>query len=88
MPATITIADRVRKLIGEHLAYFDDGQNVARTANDEDSLKEDLGADSLDVIEITMALEEEFNIEITDDEAEAWRTVGDVVRCIEGKRHG
>ena len=44
---------------------------------------EDLGADSLDIVEIVMALEEEFDIEISDDEAEQAKTVGDVVNYLE-----
>lgn len=46
----------------------------------------DLKADSLDVVELVMALEEEFDIEIPEDEAEKIRTVGDAVRYIEKKR--
>ncbi|MDQ1244119.1 MAG: acyl carrier protein, partial [Campylobacterota bacterium] len=46
---------------------------------------EDLGADSLDVVELVMALEEKFDIEIPDDEAEKIRTVKDVVNYIESK---
>jgi len=47
-----------------------------------DSTFEDLGADSLDIVEIVMALEEEFDIEISDDEAEQAKTVGDVVNYL------
>jgi len=47
-----------------------------------DSSFEDLGADSLDIVEIVMALEEEFDIEISDDEAEQAKTVGDVVNYL------
>ena len=46
---------------------------------------EDLGADSLDVVELVMALEEKFDIEIPDDEAEKIQTVADVVAYIESK---
>lgn len=46
---------------------------------------EDLGADSLDVVELVMALEEKFDVEIPDDEAEKIRTVKDVVNYIESK---
>ncbi|PHS57410.1 MAG: acyl carrier protein [Sulfurimonas sp.] len=46
---------------------------------------EDLGADSLDVVELVMALEEKFDIEIPDDEAEKIQTVADVVNYIESK---
>jgi acyl carrier protein len=44
---------------------------------------EDLDADSLDIVELVMALEEEFNLEISDEEVEGIKTVGDVVRYIE-----
>lgn len=47
-----------------------------------DASFEDLGADSLDIVEIVMALEEEFDIEISDDEAEQAKTVGDVVNYL------
>ncbi|MEA1916364.1 MAG: acyl carrier protein [Campylobacterota bacterium] len=47
---------------------------------------EDLGADSLDVVELVMALEEKFDIEIPDDEAESIQTVQDVVNYIESKQ--
>ncbi|WP_312650055.1 acyl carrier protein [Proteiniclasticum sp.] len=47
-----------------------------------DSTFEDLGADSLDIVEIVMALEEEFDIEISDDEAEQAKSVGDVVNYL------
>jgi acyl carrier protein len=47
---------------------------------------DDLGADSLDFVEMLMAIEEEFDIEITDDEAEVIDTVEDLVECIQCKR--
>jgi acyl carrier protein len=47
---------------------------------------DDLGADSLDFVEILMAVEEEFDIEITDDEAEVIDTVEDLVECIQAKK--
>ena len=48
---------------------------------------DDLGADSLDTVELIMALEEEFNIEIPDEDAEKMSTVGDAVKYIETKAH-
>jgi acyl carrier protein len=53
------------------------------TITRESSFGEDLGADSLDVVELVMALEEEFEIEIPDDQAEKIVTVGDAVKFIE-----
>jgi len=49
------------------------------------SFIDDLGADSLDTVELVMALEEEFGIEIPDEDAEKMTTVGDAVKYIEGK---
>ena len=46
---------------------------------------EDLGADSLDTVDLVMAFEEEFNVEVPDEEAEKLQTVGDVVKYIEDK---
>lgn len=51
----------------------------------ESSFKEDLGADSLDVVEFVMELEEEFDIEISDEEAEKISTVGDAVNYIQSQ---
>jgi acyl carrier protein len=49
------------------------------------SFVDDLGADSLDTVELIMALEEEFNVEIPDEDAEKMKTVGDAVKYIEEK---
>lgn len=49
------------------------------------SFVDDLGADSLDTVELIMALEEEFEIEIADEDAEKIKTVGDIIKYIEGK---
>ncbi len=51
----------------------------------ESRFMEDLGADSLDVVELVMAIEEKFNIEIPDEDAEKIRTVGDAVNYIQAK---
>jgi acyl carrier protein len=71
------VADRVKKIVVEHLNV--DSEKV----NDGASFIEDLGADSLDTVELVMAFEEEFGIEIPDDAAESIVTVGDAVKFIE-----
>ncbi len=70
------IAARVKKIVVEHLGVEED--KVTEGA----SFIDDLGADSLDTVELVMAFEEEFNIEIPDDIAEKIQTVGDAVRLI------
>jgi acyl carrier protein len=70
-------AERVKKIVVEHL-------NVdAEKVTDNASFIEDLGADSLDTVELVMAFEEEFGIEIPDDAAESIVTVGDAVKFID-----
>ena len=49
----------------------------------ESSLSEDLGADSLDAVELIMALEDEFGVEVNDDDAQGIKTVGDIVALVE-----
>jgi acyl carrier protein len=71
------VAERVKKIVVEHLNV--DGEKVIDNA----SFIEDLGADSLDTVELVMAFEEEFGIEIPDDAAESIVTVGDAVKFIE-----
>ena len=70
-------AERVKKIVVDHLNV--DADKVTESA----SLIEDLGADSLDAVELVMAFEEEFGIEIPDDAAETIVTVGDAVKFIE-----
>jgi acyl carrier protein len=70
-------AERVKKIVVEHLNV--DADKVTENA----SFIEDLGADSLDTVELVMAFEEEFGIEIPDDAAESIVTVGDAVKYIE-----
>lgn len=70
------IVERVRKIVAEQL-----GVNEADIKN-ESSFVDDLGADSLDTVELVMAFEEEFGIEIPDDAAETIQTFGDAVKFI------
>ena len=69
----------VKKIVADHLGV--DEQRVT----DEASFIDDLGADSLDTVELVMAFEEEFGSEISDNEAEKILTVGDAVKFIEAK---
>jgi acyl carrier protein len=71
------VAERVKKIVIEHLGV--DADKVIDNAN----FIEDLGADSLDTVELVMAFEEEFSVEIPDDAAETIVTVGDAVRFLE-----
>jgi acyl carrier protein len=71
------IADRVKKIVVEHLGVESD--KVTDNAN----FIDDLGADSLDTVELVMAFEEEFNVEIPDDAAETIVTVGDAIKFLE-----
>ncbi len=71
------VAERVKKIVVEHLGVDAD------KAQPEASFIDDLGADSLDTVELVMAFEEEFGIEIPDDAAETIQTVGDAVTFIE-----
>ena len=68
----MNLSDRIHEMLSEHL-------NVEAADLTETTSFDDLNADSLDVVEMIMALEEEFNIEIPDDDAEKIRTVGDVI---------
>lgn len=70
------IAERVKKIVVEHLGVEED--KVVEGA----SFIDDLGADSLDTVELVMAFEEEFSVEIPDDAAEKIQTVGDAVNFI------
>jgi len=72
-------ADRVKKIVIEHLGVEED--KVKENAH----FIDDLGADSLDTVELVMAFEEEFGIEIPDDAAENIQTVGDAVKFISEK---
>jgi acyl carrier protein len=71
------VASRVKKIVIEHLGV--EAEKVTESA----SFIDDLGADSLDTVELVMAFEEEFGCEIPDDAAEKIQTVGDAVKFLE-----
>ena len=73
------IADRVRAIIAEQLGV------KLEEVTDSASFVEHLGADSLDTVELVMALEEEFGIEIPDEDAEKMTNVGEAIKYIEAK---
>jgi acyl carrier protein len=70
-------SDRVKKIVVEHLGV------EAEKVTEEASFIDDLGADSLDIVELVMAFEEEFGVEIPDDAAEKISTVKDAIDYIE-----
>ena len=73
------ISSKVKEIVADHL-----GIEETKVA-EESSFIDDLGADSLDTVELVMAFEEEFGSEISDSEAEKILTVGDAVKFIESK---
>ena len=75
------IADRVKSIVVEHLGV--EGDKVIEGA----SFIDDLGADSLDTVELVMAFEEEFNIEIPDDVAEKITTIKEAIEHIENSQN-
>ena len=73
------VSSKVKKMVADHL-----GVDEAKVT-DEASFIDDLGADSLDTVELVMAFEEEFGSEISDGDAEKILTVGDAIKFIESK---
>jgi acyl carrier protein len=71
-----TVEERVKKIVAEQLGVKDE-----EVTNDA-SFVDDLGADSLDTVELVMALEEEFDIEVPDEAVESIRTIGDMERYV------
>ena len=76
---TKDVSQKVKKMVAEHF-----GIDEAKVT-EESSFIDDLGADSLDTVELVMAFEEEFGSEISDSEAEKILTVGDAIKFIESK---
>ena len=75
----MSVDDRVKEIIVENLGV--DQEKVTEAA----SFVEDLGADSLDTVELVMAFEEEFDVEIPDEDAEKMRTVGEAIAYLKNK---
>jgi len=80
--STANIEERVKDIIVEELGVERD------KLTSEASFMEDLGADSLDTVELVMAFEKEFDIDIPDEEAEKLRTVGDALKYLHEKLGG
>lgn len=74
------VFDKVKELIAEQLDVKVD--DITEASN----IQDDLGADSLDVVDLVMALEDEFDVEIPEDQVENIKTVGDIVKFIEDKQ--
>lgn len=75
----MAVVEKVKSIIAEQLGVKQE------EVNPEASFIDDLGADSLDTVELVMALEEEFGVEIPDEDAEKITTVGDAIKYIEEK---
>ena len=73
------VFDKIKDIIVEQLDVEEDAETM------EASITEDLGADSLDVVDLVMSIEESFDVEIPDEEVENIKTVGDIVKYIENK---
>jgi len=73
------VFEKVKAILVDQLDVDEDAITM------ESSIIDDLGADSLDVVDMVMSMEEEFDIEIPDEEIEAMKTVGDLVKFIESK---
>ena len=76
---TKDVSSKIKKMVADHLG-IEESKVV-----DEANFIDDLGADSLDTVELVMAFEEEFGSEISDSEAEKILTVGDAIKFIESK---
>ncbi len=74
------VLEKIKQIIIDQLGLDDDTEITTDT-----SLMKDLEADSLDAVEIIMAIEDEFDIEIPDEDAENFKSIGDIVKYVEGK---
>ena len=75
----MALEERIREIIVEQLGVSAD------EAVNEASFTDDLGADSLDIVELVMAIEEEFGIEVPDEDAERMQNIGDVINYVQEK---
>lgn len=82
MAATTNTEERVRQMVADQLHI--DLSKVQKTA----SFIEDLGADSLDIVELVMTMEEEFDVQIPDEDGEKIKTVGDAISYIAERKGG
>lgn len=73
------VFEKVKSILVDQLDVEDESVTM------ESNISDDLGADSLDVVDLVMSMEEEFDIEIPDEEIENMKTVGDIVKFIESK---
>jgi acyl carrier protein len=78
----MAVVEKIKSIIAEQLGV------KSEEIKPESSFVDDLGADSLDTVELVMALEEEFGIEIPDEDAEKMATVGEAIKYIEDKVKG
>ncbi len=76
----MSVVDKVKNLIAQQL-----GKDISDITEEKEIVK-DLGADSLDVVEMLMSLEEEFNITVPEEDAINIKTVGDIINLIENKK--
>ena len=74
------VLEKVKAILSEQFDVEEDSITV------DTSIADDLGADSLDVVDLVMALEDEFDVEIPEDQVENIKTVGDIVKFIEDKQ--
>lgn len=74
------VLDKLKEIIVDELGVEESEVTL------EASISDDLGADSLDAVELVMAIEDEFDIKVSDEAAQAFKTVGEIVKYIEGEK--